>query len=87
MELQMLKEKEMPLLARRRVEYSIQSENATPSRMTLKKEISKLQKVKEDQVIIRHVYGKYGTTSSKVIAHIYKDTALLGKLENKNCLY
>ena len=84
MDLQIIKETEIPLLSRKRVtlEYSSQN-NKTPVRKQLVKDIAKKLKAKEDTVAIRHIYTKFGNSISKVIAHIYKDNTLMNQYESK----
>ena len=80
------KEKEMPLLSRKRITASITETDKTPSRKELIKVVASNQKVKETQVIIKHIYTKFGRSEVKVIAHVYKNREDLEKFENKSLL-
>lgn len=87
MNIEIIKEKEVPLLERKRIvlKYASQ-EGKTPARKTIAKEVAKMIKVKDDQVAIRHIYSQFGVTSSKIIAHVYKDFAAMEKYEDENTL-
>lgn len=77
-----LKEKELPLLSRKRVKFEIEHPgSATPTKKILKEAIAKKYKTKPELVSIRHVYNKFGLQKSKIIAHIYKDEKTLKFLE------
>ncbi|MDD5178442.1 MAG: hypothetical protein PHT54_04155 [Candidatus Nanoarchaeia archaeon] len=81
MKAELLKEKEMPLLLRKRLNYEIEFENSTPKNDEVKKQIAKAANVSEDLVSIRHIYQKYGETKAKVIANIYKNPEDLKNIE------
>ena len=80
-QLEILKEKEMPLLERKRITAKLSFTGATPRRTELRKDIAKKQKVDEKLVAIRHVFQTFGSPNAKVIAHIYKDFKALCWLE------
>lgn len=87
MNLEIMKEKEIPLLERKRIvlRYASQ-EGKTPARKTVAKEVAKMVNAKDDQVAIRHIYSQFGATSSKIIAHVYKDFKTMEKFEDENTL-
>lgn len=87
MNIEIMKEKEVPLLERKRIvlRYSSQ-EGKTPARKTVAKEVAKMIKANENQVAIRHIYPQFGVTSSKIIAHVYKDFQTMEKYEDENTL-
>ena len=87
MNIEIMKEKEVPLLERKRIvlRYASQ-EGKTPARKTVAKEVAKMAKVGEDQVAIRHIYSQFGVTNSKIIAHVYKDFKTMEKYEDENTL-
>ena len=65
MELNIIKEKDMPLLDRKRVTATITSqEGKTPSRLSVKKIAAKQLKSKEENIVIRHIYSKFGSSIS-----------------------
>ena len=81
MELKITKEKDMGLLSRKRLTFSVSGTGATPSRQSLVAEIAKKTKVPEDQVVVLHIYPQFGSTDPKVIAHIYQDKKKLEMFE------
>jgi len=87
MDLELIKEKQVPLLKRKRVtlKYSAQSRK-TPSRTKIVGEVAKKIGVKEDTIAIRHIYTQFGKSSSKIIAHVYKDKKTMDLYENKKLL-
>lgn len=87
MDLNIIKEKEVPLLDRKRVTLQYNSqEGKTPPRKQIAKEVAKKIGAKEDCVAIRHIYTKFGETASKIIAHVYKDFKTLEKYEDESTL-
>ena len=83
MELKSISEKETPLLSRKRVEFLASYKGSTPSRKQLISEVSKKLNIKEENMIIRHIYTKYCLQMSKIIVHIYKDRKTLETIEDK----
>lgn len=80
--MRILKEKAMPLLARKRINFEIDhAEKATPSRADLKVQVSQQLNVKPELVSIRHIYPKFGQNKSKVVVHVYEDEKRLKFLE------
>ena len=82
MEIKISKEKDMPLLSRKRVSAIVEfAEKATPPSNTIRNELAKLLKVQPGLVHIKHVYTKYGQAQAKIIAHIYETKEDLVTLE------
>lgn len=80
--MKLTKEQDMPLLARKRLTYTIDHlKTKTPTRLELRKEVAKQNKTKEECVTIRHVHQQYGKGVSKVIAHVYTDAEVCKKLD------
>jgi ribosomal protein S24E len=73
MELHTIKEKDMKLLSRKRVTLDVESSGATPPRVELIRAIAHKFNIKEDLVVIRHIYPQFGKTNAKVIVHLYDD--------------
>ncbi|MFH1439406.1 MAG: hypothetical protein ABIG89_02495 [Candidatus Woesearchaeota archaeon] len=86
MELEIQKQRETPLLARRRITAMVNFQKATPSRANIRDGIAKKLNVNDELVIVRHIYTKYGKNEAKVIAHVYKDNKFIEKLEGKALL-
>ncbi|MFW6220637.1 MAG: hypothetical protein ACOC3X_03085, partial [Nanoarchaeota archaeon] len=83
MDIEIIKEKETPLLSRKRVTAWVYSEGVTPTRKKVCVQLSKHLKVKPELTIIRHIYTRFGQEKAKVIAHIYDDVNVLKRLELK----
>lgn len=83
MKLTILKERDTPLLSRKRVTCEVLYEGATPSRLELKKSVAKQLKADEKLVILKHIYTKFGKQKAKVIAHVYEKEEDLKKLEHE----
>ncbi|MFH0874824.1 MAG: hypothetical protein V1859_02715 [archaeon] len=86
MKLEIIKQNEFPLLSRSRVSLWCDEKSATPSRKSLISEIAKLLKIKEDLVIIKHIYPQVGSPKSKILVHVYQDKAKMDFFENKSLL-
>ncbi|MBN1502480.1 hypothetical protein JW930_02970 [Candidatus Woesearchaeota archaeon] len=84
MELEVIKEKELPLLSRRRVSLWLNHKGPTASRNQLIKQIADKFKVEPELIIIKHIYPQFGTERTKVIVHIYKDNGKIEFFEHKN---
>ncbi len=86
MSIEVKKQNKLPLLNRERVTGYVHYEGVTPSRLEIKKELAKKISAKEENVVVRHIYGKYGTQRSKLIAHVYTDEASMKRFEPHNLL-
>ncbi len=86
MEVQIDKEKETPLLSRKRVTAWVYYDGSTPSRNETLKEFAKKMKVKPEKVVIKHMYTRFGQQYLKLIANVYNDTETLKKLESENLI-
>lgn len=81
MELNILKEKEFPLLARTRLTIGTTFTGATPSRIDIAKAVAEKAGAKPEQVVVRHIYTKFGNPAAKIICHIYQKPEDLERLE------
>ncbi len=84
MELDIIKEKETPLLSRKRVTAWVNYEGATPSRVEMVKEFAKKAKVAPEKIIIKHMYTRFGQQDLKLIVNIYNNPENLKRLEPEN---
>ena len=80
----MIKERENPLLLRKRVTFEASFDGATPKKEDILKLISASLKAPEDSILIRHIYPKFGDQKAKVIAHVYSNKEDLKKIEAIN---
>ncbi len=78
-----VKEKDMPLLERKRITINVESGDATPSNKEIKARIAKELNVEEGLVAIRHIFQHFGVRNARVIAHIYKNKEMLRALEKE----
>lgn len=84
MNVKLIKEAEAPLLSRRRLIFEVDySGSKTPSKEDIKKTVAALQKVKEELVVVRHIYPRFGEGKAKIIAHFYNTLKDLKKYEGK----
>ena len=86
MKLEVSKERETPLLSRKRVNVMIEFEGTTPSRKELVKAVAKKLDIKENLIVIKHVYQRFGQGLAKVIAHIYETEKDKNAVERKYLL-
>jgi len=86
MKLEILKERETPLLSRKRISLMAVYEGPTPSRMKFLTEVAKLVDADPSLIIIKHVYTRFGRQKAKIIAHVYTDAKEMAKLEDEYLL-
>lgn len=82
MELTIQKKEDKPLLQAQDIYAELTFENTTPSRKELAKLIADKTKSKPEHVMVRKIQGVFGDKKATILATIYKDTALLQKVEN-----
>ncbi len=83
MKLDIQKERETPLLARKRVTLIAEYEGATPARKDFLKEVARKLKSDEKLTVIRHIYSRFGRQKAKVIAHVYENADAMKHLEDE----
>ena len=82
--MKLIKQKDYPLLSRKRYTYELEHvDGSTPSKAGVKEKLANLLKVNPELVAIRHIFSKYGVGISKVIAHVYEDANVMKYLEAK----
>ncbi len=86
MEIDIVKEKETPLLSRKRVTAWAKYEGSTPSRVDTLKEFSKKINIKPEKIVIKHMYTRFGQQDVKIIANVYDDIDTLKRLEPKELI-
>lgn len=85
MNAKLIKEVESPLLSRKVLSFEINySGSKTPSKEDVKKTIASLQKVKEELVVVKHVYPNFGKGKAETIAYVYNNLQDLEKYEPKS---
>ncbi len=77
-----LKENHNQLLDYKRIMLEIDHNGAkTPSNQDVLVKVSHELKVNPELIRIKHIYSHFGTSKSKVIAHVYANIEMLKKLE------
>ncbi len=84
MDLKIIKKQDNPLLSRIEVEAEAEFFNApTPKKEDVKKKIVSMEKADEKLVVIKNIYGNFGSGKASVLAYIYKSEDELKKIEPK----
>jgi small subunit ribosomal protein S24e len=86
MELELKKERETPLLSRKRYVFDLTFEGATPSRDKIRDAVAKKVNADRDLTIIKHVYNRYGAEKAKVFAHVYGTKEDMKRIEEPGTL-
>jgi len=81
MKLELLKQKETPLLSRKRATLMAEYQGPTPSRDTLRDAVAKKLDSDKKLTVLKHIYTRFGKQKAKIIAHVYDNEADLKKLE------
>lgn len=86
MKFEILKERDMKLLSRKRVSLMIDNKGATPSRLELLEGLAEKFKTKPELIVIKHIYSQYGKRKTKLIVNIYKDKKKMELFEHEDLL-
>ena len=86
MDLKLLKERETPLLSRKRATFEATFKGSTPTRDSVREAVAKLLKTDKELTIIKHIYTSYGLEKTKIIAHIYSKKEDMQRYEEKSVL-
>lgn len=81
MEIEIKKQRETPLLSRTRVTLTLDYDAATPNRLEIRKTVAHKLKAKEELVVIKHIYTRFGQKKAKIIAHVYNDRKEMEAIE------
>jgi len=84
--MEVVKDFDNKLLNRRELIVNINDNGATPTRDSIKKELVKKFKAKEELVVVNKIDTSYGSTGVEVQASIYKDSKTLDTLTSKHML-
>lgn len=77
-----LKEHNNPLLEYDRVTMEIEHyQEKTPTNQDILNKVASELKVKPELVKVKHIYSHFGSSKSKVIAHVYKNIEMLKRIE------
>ena len=83
MDLEITKERDMPLMSRKRYTAYATFKGATPNRLQIRDAISKKVKSEPGLTIIKHIYTRYGVEKAKIIAHAYSKKEDMARYEDK----
>ncbi len=72
MDMKILKERDTPLMSRKRYTLEISEEGATPSRKQIRDMVAIKLKADPNLTIVKHVYPRYGLEKSRCIVNIYE---------------
>lgn len=86
MKLEITKERETPLLSRKRINIMVEFEGSTPSRKDIVKAIAKKLDVSDKLIVTKHIYQRFGIGLIKVIAHVYETESDKNKVEREYLL-
>lgn len=78
------RKEEQPLLQRLEVDATVTFEGATPSRKDIKEQLAKQTKGKPELVIVTKITTQYGRQRVAVKGYVYKDAAIMAKLEHSS---
>jgi len=82
MKLHIQKERDTPLLSRKRITAIVENQGSTPSREKLQEELAKALKADSSLVVIRRIFSRYGSQDVKIIAHLYTTKEKLVAIED-----
>ncbi|MBW2997647.1 hypothetical protein KY349_04880 [Candidatus Woesearchaeota archaeon] len=86
MDLKILKERDTPLLSRKRFTFEVSFKGPTPTRTQLRDAIASNVKADKELTVVKHIYTRYGVEKAKVMAHVYTDKNDLVRYEEKGVL-
>jgi ribosomal protein S24E len=86
MDLNMQKEREMPLMSRKRYTFSVGFKGSTPSRKDIRNAIATKVKADPELTIVKHIYTRFGAENARVIANVYADKKDMQSYEDKKLI-
>ncbi|MBW2963429.1 30S ribosomal protein S24e [Candidatus Woesearchaeota archaeon] len=81
MELKIIEKKENPLLHRIELEAELTATGPTPSNEAVIKALASQLKAEEKMIIIKHIYSRFGTNVSDVLAFLYDNEEKMKEIE------
>src|SRR3989338_4186425 len=81
MNLEITEKSKNPLLGRTLLQATISFENKTPSNTDVAKQIAQTLNTKEELVVMRNIYTKYGEHTASVKAYVYDTAEALKRAE------
>jgi small subunit ribosomal protein S24e len=86
MKIEIIEEKENPLLNRRELKIRVLHDNATPSRREVKEKLVALLGVDKEKVILNSYKSRYGVRESYGTARVYESKERALEVESKPVL-
>ncbi|MFC1722797.1 hypothetical protein ACFL0V_01530 [Nanoarchaeota archaeon] len=87
MEINILKERDTPLLSRKRYTLEIvKKDGPTPTRMEVKEMLAVKLKADKDLVVVKHVYPRYGISKTRAIVQVYEKKEDMERYESEGLL-
>jgi small subunit ribosomal protein S24e len=83
MKIEIIEERENPLLNRRELSFKVLHDAATPSRQEVRKKLIALLNAKKETVILDSFTSRYGLKESLGIARVYKSEARAREVESR----
>jgi small subunit ribosomal protein S24e len=83
MKIDIVSQEAMPHLDREEVTATIAYDGPTPSRATIRDELSSAIKAKASNVLVRQVKPSYGDASARIAAVVYDDDADVENIEQR----
>ena len=74
---------ENPSLSRVEITADITYDGATPKASDVRAGIAQKVSGKEELIVVKHIYSRFGERSARVLAYMYSDEALLKAIEPK----
>ncbi len=79
--IKIINQKNIPLLFRKIVTLSLSYVGATPKKESIKKEVADFLKTKQDLIVLKNIYPKFGEETAEVTVHVYNKIEDLKRVE------
>ncbi len=86
MKVEIIEERENPLLERRELKFKVTHEAATPRREEVREKLIALANASGDTVVLASLLPKFGARESLGTARIYRSKEQLKKVEHKHAV-
>jgi ribosomal protein S24E len=83
MNLKITEQKDNPLLVRKEIKAQLSYEAATPSTKDLHAQLASGLKVKQELLVVKHIYPGFGTRQADVLVYQYESKEQLLKVEGE----
>lgn len=83
MTIKIVEKKEAPLLSRTEIIAELDFDKETPSKKTLKEKLVPVLSAKENLLVVKKVFQKFGSKKARVLAYIYDNEKDMQHIEPK----